>query len=238
LTSRIRYDKYFKSGHIFRLRNLETPQREVMSAELVRCTPEIIELRLPYEIRAGEEPPLAPGLPIELMTETHGLGMRLVGDVEVNLQENLLRIRPYGDLEAFQRRAYPRVDAMVGYTVRRGRSSFSALRSYWKKAVEAVETGKGNALLTNSVCARINLSAGGVGLPLKAPVALAELCLVTVAIGEGANPICALTEVVRVEDPQEDGQQLVGLRFNEILAEDRRRIEHFVRNERRRQDLV
>ena len=237
MTNRIRYDKYFKPGHLFRLRNLETPKREVLSAELVRCTADAIDLRLPYEIHPGEEPPLASGLSLELMTETHGLGMRLIGDIESTSGGNLVRIRPRGDLEAFQRRAYPRIETMIGYTVRRGRGSLSTLRTYWEKAVAAVAAGKGNALLAGSVCTQINLSAGGVGLSLKAPVTVSELCLVTLAIGEGTEPICALTEVVRVEDAQEDGQQLAGLRFNEILEEDRRRIEQFVRNERRRQDL-
>ena len=210
----------------------------MLSAELVRCTTETIDLRLPYETSPGEEPPFAPGLPFELMTETHGLGMRLIGDIQDYREENLIRIRPRGGLEAFQRREYPRVEAMVGYTVRRGRASLSTLRAYWEKAVAAVAAGKGSTLMANSVCTRINLSAGGVGLALKAPVAAAELCLVTVAIGEGTEPICALTEVVRVEPPGTDDRQLAGLRFNQIRDEDRRRIEQFVRNERRRQDLA
>ena len=78
-----------------------------------------------------------------------------------------------------------------------------------------------------STC-QLNLSAGGIRFALRAPVNLAELCLMLIDLKDEKPPICAIAEVVWIRPEQDDSILSSGMRFINILDSDQKRIDNYI----------
>ena len=161
---------------------------------------------------------------------------RMVSRTDLGLKKinSILRIRPNDDLEVFSRRAYPRVDLTSTALVLRGVGSLTACRKHWNAATRALAAGKGIPPNLTPRQMKINLSAGGLALPLAPPVREAELCLVYLALDTGKLALWTGCEVAWTQTAN-DGVQANGLRFVAIMANDRTRLNDYVCGELRRQ---
>ena len=83
----------------------------------------------------------------------------------------------------------------------------------------------------------VNLSAGGIRLSLKGPVQSSELFLILLDPGDKKLPICALCEVAWTGNPDQHELVPVGLRFVNILQDDRKRIDNYVREQLKLQGI-
>ena len=232
------YDRYFKPRQKILLHVLNSGEEhhrsEVATAQVVACGADLIELLLPYPVHQGEGEVFAPGHRFELMAECYGMGLRLTGEVLDGGNGTTLRIRPNDDLEVFSRRSHPRIDLTANAIVLRGVGSLTACRKHWNAATRALAAGKGIPPNLTPRQMKINLSAGGLALPLAPPVREAELCLVYLALDTGKLALWTGCEVAWTQTTN-DGVQATGLRFVAIMASDRTRLNDYVCGELKRQ---
>jgi c-di-GMP-binding flagellar brake protein YcgR len=102
------------------------------------------------------------------------------------------------------------------------------MRAAGDESLGQLLAGVSAAKLTEFQKYPINLAGGGMRLPVKAPVRIAELFLVFLSIGDKGGIVCAMTEVIWTGNPEADGTQMAGLRFLNILENDQKRIDKVV----------
>ena len=231
------YSKYFKSGQEILLLNMseESPrQTETISSYLLRCTEDHIDLTLPYTITDTHDIPFAPGTKFCLLSNALGLGIQLTGHLQEIVGRSVMRIKPHDDMEVFGRRKFLRADMNVGVFCKRGPGTLRTYRAQWNAALKSLAAGTAFPPGFSPARIEVNLSAGGIAMPLSPPAAIAELCLVLLDIYDGGQPIIALCEVMWAE-MSESGQQTAGLRFAQVMKADQERINNKVIDELKRQ---
>jgi hypothetical protein len=126
----------------------------------------------------------------------------------------------HGALEMFQRRVIPRIEFTVPIFQLRGSFPLSYFKKEWKRVMDHMRTHTtlpGLALQE----ARINLSAGGIGITAAADDRPSPLSMFFIALYDGL-PACALAEMIW-EKRVGEGLQC-GYRFIHILKTDQERI--------------
>ena len=164
----------------------------------------------------------------ELLGEALGLGVRLTGQFESGRDSRQIRIRHNGDLQLIRRRTFLRRDTTIGLRYTRGRGELLTFRTQWEKNTRILTGANALNKLPPFPRCRVNLSGGGLRLPLKGPVEPADLLLLILEIPDGKPPVCALGEVVWVGDASPEDRLPAGVQFINILEADRRRLDQFV----------
>lgn len=226
------YSRYYKSGQKIILRALApaSPGRfESLTAYFQDNGPGYFDLLLPYGAQEEENYPFAPDMPFELLSDALGLGLKMTGRFQKMVRKDLLRVEINGDLQAFQRRNFRRLDLVVGLRYTKGKGTLRSFREQWEKNIQILQKGGDTAKLSRFPRTPVNLSAGGIRFAVKAPVQTADLCLLLLELETG-GPICTLAEVVWMEEKEVDGRQGAGMRFLNILESDQKRIEDTIRD--------
>lgn len=200
------------------------PALEYLTTFLLDARDDWCDLRLPYGKAPGEQFPFADDMPVELSGEALGLGIRIQGYFQHFLDPTTIRIRVEPDLELFQRRRYPRQDRMLGIRYTKGRDTLRSFREQWRKNVELLDKAVDLSRLGNFPRCRVNLSPSGIRIPIKPPIAEADLCLLLIELEENARPICVLAEVVWAGSLDESGQLFAGMQYINIRTTDQQRI--------------
>lgn len=236
--------KYFRVGQKVLLRtvgNSEDQQCEAVTAQLEAVDGDLFTVTVPYALRMPSRAgACAVGGEFYILSETYGLGIQVSGRVEALPDARTLQIRHRGDLEMFFHREHFRIDTRIGLHIERPRSSSVTLRQQWTETTRQLATGGAVPdRLAQLERTTINLSGGGLALPLERPVDKGDLVLVYLELLDGKSPLVALAEVVWTRRP-EGYTQMCGLRFAEIAATDRVRINDHVIAELRRhgEDVV
>lgn len=230
------YSKYLKPGQKLLMRALvrqSGPERlDALSVFLQGREEDYLDLVLPYEVRESQDYPFAPGMAFEFLSEAMGLGVRLTGEFHSARGPNRIRIRHHRDLVLIRRRNAPRSEVTVGLRYTKGRGMLRNFRAQWEKNVQLVKDGQWPHNLPAFPPTRANLSCGGIRFDLRAPVRVADLCLLLIDLGDGRPPIPALSEVVWHSDLVIDDCCQAGLQFLNILEEDRQRLATFLSEHR------
>lgn len=224
------YARYFKPGQRILLRILEPPGRfEALTATFQNSGSGWFDLNLHSQARAEENYPFTPGMPLELMSDHLGLGLRLTGRFHERPSENRIRVEIVSDLQVFQRRLHRRLDTHVGLRYTKGRGTLRSFREQWEKNLQILEASDDFSRLPPFPRTRVNLSAGGLRFEVVPPVEVADNCLILLQIEPGSRPICALTEVVWLEEPVGEGRSIAGMQFIGILEADKKRLEALIK---------
>lgn len=224
--------RYFKNGQKIFLRALSAgesrpDQLNSLTAYLQGSGADFFDLHLPYDLREGEEYPFPLNTPFELLSDTMGLGLRLTGRFQGWRSRDLIRIATEDDLRVFQHRLHPRLDTQAGLRFSRGRGMLRTFHQQWEKTARSLQEGE-IPKTSDLPRTRVNLSAGGIRFKLKAPVKVADLCLLLLELEPGQRPMCVLAEVMWAGEIEE-GRQSAGMRFLSMLQPDQKRIEEFIR---------
>jgi c-di-GMP-binding flagellar brake protein YcgR len=187
-----------------------------------------VDFSLPYGSDAANDYPFEPGMRFELLCDNKGMGLRLQASFQERLSSHDIRLQFEGNLEFISRRQYRRVDVTAWVGIKRGNGNLAAMRASWEENRQQLQAGVSAAKLTEFQKFPINLAGGGMRLPVKAPVKIAELLLVFLSIGDKGGIICAMAEVIWSGNLQPDGIQPAGLRFLNILESDQARIDKVV----------
>jgi hypothetical protein len=226
------YSKYFKTKQKILLRTItdgEPGQSQVITSYLVLCGPDFFDVEFPYIIKDHKDFPFKEGTEFCLMSDSFGMGIKLTGHFQKKIDQAVIRIVPHDDMEVFSQRKYCRIDTTVEISCKQNLGNFNSSLKEWTSAVKNVKPNEWLSILPAPKRMEINLSGGGVCIPMELPMAVAELCLVMVRIDDGQAPILALSELVwyRMTD---SGSPLAGLRFVQITHFDQELINNYVNN--------
>lgn len=156
----------------------------------------------------------------KLTSEALGSGIQVLADLTGIAADNILQFRMHGALEMFQRRVAPRVEFSARIFHLRGNFPLSFFRKEWKRVMDHL---RNNSVLPGLVLqeAKINLSAGGIGLTVDEIKRSTSLSMFFVELDEGL-PVCALAETIW--ERRVDKGLRCGFRFIHILKADQERI--------------
>jgi len=229
------YQRYFKKGQRLLLKALKTEddgRTELLTVYMDGGGNGTFILALPYSENATEQYPFEEGKLFELSSEILGMGIRVSGTFleKIDGKRIALQIKP--DLQMFQRRGFPRLDCKLGIRFTRGHGALKALRSTWEKNIQVLHSPNAPLNLEGFTPCQVNISSGGIRFALRAPASPAELCLMLINLDDGLLPICTLAEIIWVQPEQDETIVVTGMRFINILANDQKRIEKYIADNR------
>lgn len=230
----IYYPRYFHPDQKLILKRasqgVRNGQFDSMSGILLDCSYDYFDVAIPYGPDDDEGYPFFPGMPFELYSDFYGLGLHLTVHYESSLNVSKFRFCPQGNLEFFFRRRQLRAEMKLWVGFQRGRGNLKTLRRRWKRHAENCVAGFEPTQLPPIQRMLLTLGSDGLSMDLTAPVQPTELCLLYFALEDRGPLVCALAEVISIAKPDAFGMQPTGLRFLNILEEDRRRINLAVRS--------
>ncbi|MHB8707676.1 MAG: PilZ domain-containing protein [Desulfuromonadales bacterium] len=226
------YGRYFPTGQKTFLKRVfaegEQIALDTITGYVTGTGANHVDFSLPYGSDAANDYPFEPGMRFELLCDNKGMGLRLQASFQERRSSCDIRLQFEGNLEFISRRQYRRVDVTAWVGVKRGSGHLSEMRKAWEENLQQLQAGVSAAKLTEFQKYPINLAGGGLRLPVKAPVKIAELFLVFLSIGDKGGIICAMAEVIWAGSAESDGTQPAGLRFLNILENDQVRIDKVV----------
>lgn len=226
------YGRYFPTGQKTFLKRVfaegERVALDTITGYVTGTGANHVDFSLPYGSEAANDYPFEPGMRFELLCDNKGMGLRLQASFQERRSSRDIRLQFEGNLEFISRRQYRRVDVTAWVGVKRGSDHLAEMRKAWEENLQQLQAGVSAAKLTEFQKFPINLAGGGLRLPVKAPVKIAELFLVFLSIGDKGGIICAMAEVIWAGSAESDGTQPAGLRFLNILENDQERIDKVV----------
>lgn len=231
-SDKMSYGRYFPTGQKTFLKRVfskeEQTALDTITGYVTGTGANHVDFSLPYGSDAANDYPFEPEMRFELLCDNKGMGLRLQASFQERLSSRDIRLRFEGNLEFISRRQYRRVDVTAWVGIKRGGANLAEMRHAWEENCRQLQDGVSAAKLTEFQKYPINLAGGGMRLPVKAPVNIAELFLVFLSIGDKGGIICAMAEVIWTGNPDPDGTQPAGLRFLNILDQDQARIDKVV----------
>lgn len=231
------YTRYLKQGQKITLSPIHgTPGRtETLTAHLQGTGTDHVDLLLPYGGNESECYPFTGEMPITLTSEAFGMGLRLDCRFLDRRHKNIVRLRIGSDLQAFQRRAHPRIDLDVGVKYTRGRGILRTFLSQWEKNIGLLHGESPLVGLGDFPIRHVNLSAGGIRFDIKGTADPADLFLLLLDCGP-PQPICVLAEAVWSKPTENPERSSCGMRFVSILDKDKARLEALIHDRQGRLD--
>jgi c-di-GMP-binding flagellar brake protein YcgR len=227
------YGRYFPTGQKTFLKRVfpieEKTALDTITGYVTGSGANHVDFSLPYGSDAADHYPFEPGMRFELLCDNKGMGLRLQASFVERLSSRDIRLQFEGNLEFISRRQYRRIEVTAWVGIKRGTGNLAEIRKAWEESLQQLQDGISAAKLTEFQKFPINLAGGGMRLPVKSPVKIAELLLVYLSIGDKEGIICATTEVIWAGKPDQDGIQPAGLRFLNILEQDQTRIDKVVK---------
>ncbi|MCW8859790.1 MAG: PilZ domain-containing protein [Deltaproteobacteria bacterium] len=227
----MKYQRYFKPTQQLLLKvnnDLHQDGRtELMTAFVTSCKEETLIVSLPYGANAVEQYPFREGLPVEISTESMGMGIKTTGSFDKKVDGSQFALTLNSELQMFQRRISQRFDCQLGIRFSRAAKTLQTMREIWERNLEVLYSPEAPLIFDGFKSSRVNISSGGLRLSIKPPANQAELCLVLINLEDGKPPICAIAEVVWI-CMQDDDAVTAGMRFINILGDDQQRIGTFI----------
>ncbi len=227
------YQRYFKTGQKVQLRAKEplppAGRNELLSASIDGGTANHFDLTLPYGPDAVAQYPFKEDMSFELSTDALGLGVKVTVNYQKALSLNRIRVLVQPDLQMFQRRTQLRLDCTVGIRFTRGKNSLLKLRETWEKNAAILSNATQPVPMQGFNPCQLNLSAAGIRFTLQPPAEPTDICLMLLDLGDLKPPICVLAEIVWVSEKNEQGLVHAGMQYINIMDEDQKRIERFIK---------
>jgi len=226
------YTRHFKPGQKILLRAIATPssaQIDALTVYFKECGKGFFDLSLPYRSKEEESYPFDPETNYEILSDSLGLGIRLKGRFQQQLDHDTIRVEITTDLEIFQRRLSRRIDTTIGLRYTKGRGQIRTFRTQWEKNVQILQKGVDASKLPSFQKIQVNLSAGGIRFDIKKPIDMADICMLFLQLEEDTPPICAMAEIVWLGESESGERQTAGMQFLNMLEADQKKIESFIK---------
>lgn len=184
----------------------------------------ILTLKLPYTL----EPSIfSTDTRVAVITESMGMGLKGKACFHAQNTATTIQLRFDGDLQFFQRRPSPRVNVPIGVRYSRANGTLSQVRQQWLHHIHKLaDTQPGN--IPQLPSGQVNVSSGGIRLAFRNRIEKGQLCLLLLQIAPDTL-ICTVAEVVWTHNDGKSAACTAGLQFTALLAEDRDRLEKFIR---------
>lgn len=161
----------------------------------------------------------------KLTTEVMGSGIQVVADLVRVEAGNILHLRLRSNLEMYQRRQAPRIDATIHLSLIQGHNSLDDFRREFGRISGLVKNRKLPPGV-NMQEAAINLGVGGIRIASETGRSPSLLSLFLLGLDGGQLPVCALGDLVW--NRQEGGAWLCGYRFIQISKADQERVNEYI----------
>ncbi|MHB8713809.1 MAG: hypothetical protein ACYC9T_16055, partial [Trichloromonadaceae bacterium] len=165
------YTKYFKTGQKILLRPLDPAEQgdrgESLTVYFKDFCQGLFELELPYRSEQEETYPFDEAIPLELLSDAFGVGIRTTALFRGSPTPNLIRVEPTAELSLFQRRIKARADLSIGLRYTRGLGKLRTFREQWRKNVQILAASTDLSRLGSSPRCTVNLSGSGIRFMLK-----------------------------------------------------------------------
>ncbi len=226
------YQKYLHSRQRVTLRvtvnEVDSTRRfDAIFACVASCSGSTLELVFSGPHSNDADYPFQRHQSIELFSEHDGMGVNIHATFVERRGGDRLVLELSGDLNYFNRRRNTRIDADLWISVEESAVSISIVRERWEKATRQARKRGGPPQFANFSRKKISLSSSGLGMEYANPVQPGTYFLIYLALDDG-EMICIAGEVVRSE-PAEAGSFYLGIHFDCIGEDDRKRIEQFVK---------
>jgi hypothetical protein len=233
------YSRYFALKQKVSLINVsegrDREHFESLSGFVMACHGDIVELHIPYPIEQEAPNNSANKISFKLTSESMGNGIQVMTELLKVTAGDIFHLQLRGNLELFQRRKTPRIDAGMRVLHLRRDLSLTFFRKEWKRIVEYM---KMKGLPANLVLheTTVNLSMGGIRLVTEGNAPQSTLSMFFIDIEDGQPPVCALAE--HVWHNLENNELICGYRFIQILKGDQERINRYVQATQKRLGLT
>lgn len=196
-------------------------QYESLSGVIVGRGDNSIALKIPYHTDYGVPGNQGGKYSFKVNTEVMGNGIQVIADLLRVETGNIFHLGLRSNLEMYQRRQAPRIDAPVQlYQIQRNTSLDVYRREFAKIADQIRRQGIPENLAMRE--ATVNVGMGGIRLLFEVKENPSQLSLFILRFQEDDMPICALAELVW--ERLEKDSRVCGYRFIQISKTDQERI--------------
>lgn len=222
------YNRYFSLRQKVYLVNMSEERNskiyESLSGVITSCGIDTLEIMITHDGHGTHDEAVGKAT-FKLTSEALGSGIQILADLTAIVAGNIFQLRLHGALEMFQRRSAARVEISARIFHLCGNFPLSTFRKRWKQVMDNLCQ---NRELPGLVLqeAKINLSAGGIGLTVDATIRQTPISMFFIALDKGL-PVCALAETVW--EQRTEGVRC-GFRFIHILKTDQERINSYLSN--------
>lgn len=234
----INYSRYFIPKQKVSLINMtegrNREQFESISGYVAASKDDYVEIQLLYPLEQGISGTPEKGMSFKLTSESLGNGIQVMADLENIVLGNVLNLRLRDNLELFQRRKSPRIDASMKLLHLQKELPLFSLRKEWSRIMEYMQA---NGLPPNFVLqdTPVNLSNTGIRHTIDFQMHPSSLSMFIIDVNDGLLPVCALAELVWKS--AEKNELTCGHRFIHIQKADQERLSRHVQAERKRLGL-
>jgi len=223
------YSRYFNLRQKVYLVNMSVERNseiyESLSGVVTSCDMNILKITITQDGHDTHDQEVGTAT-FKLTSEALGSGIQIMADLTGIIGGNIFQLRMHGPLEMFQRRIAQRIEISAAIFHQRGNFTLATFKKKWKQVMDHLRN-KGELPGLALQAAKINLSAGGIGLTVEPSNKPTPLSMFFVALDDGL-PICALAETVW-EQRGDEGLNC-GFRFIHILKTDQERINSYLSN--------
>jgi hypothetical protein len=170
----------------------------------------------------------------KLTTEVMGNGIQVIADLLRVEAGSILHLRLRSNLEMYQRRQAPRIDATIHLSQIQGSNSLDAFRREFDR-ISGLMKSRGGPPDTRMQEAAINLGVGGIRIASESGMSPSPLSLFLLGLEVGQLPVCALGDLVW--NRLESGERVCGYRFIQISKADQERINGYILSLRKKQKI-
>lgn len=204
---------------------------ELMIVTVVSVEQNRLIVNSPYGSDIVDQYAIGTETAVEITTDVMGMGARVSAYYKEKLGDNRFALELDFDLSLFQRRVKERIDCDLGIRFSRGAKTINAMREIWKKNLAILHSPEAPLIYQGFRTCRVNISSGGIRFALKPAANEGDLCLILLNLGDGKPPVCTIAEVVW-SCMIDDDAATTGMRYINILNQDKDRISSFVNNKK------
>jgi hypothetical protein len=230
--SKTMFNKHFKPGQkvLIYLTNPDNGDDRIenISASCQAVENGILTLTLPYALDSSI---LSPNAGMTIVSESLGMGLKARTFFHYQPDSTSIQLRFDGDLQFFQRRPAARLNVPIGIRYSRTADDITLAHQQWRQHIHKLAHIPPDAI-PQLPCGIVNLSNGGIRLGFRNHIEKSQLCLLLLQVEPETPPICTIGEVVWTHTKQKNASCTAGLQFIAMMAEDRERLDHFIRTSR------
>lgn len=214
--------------------NRDREQYESLSGIIVGRGENSIALQVPYHTSYGAPENQKGKYSFKVNTEAMGNGIQVIADLIRVETGNIFHLGLRSNLEMYQRRQIPRIDAPLQlFQIQRNTSLDVYRREFSKISAQVRRQGIPPNLAMRA--ATVNIGMGGVRVLFEVRESPSQLSLFILRFCEDDIPICALAELVW--ERLENDSRVCGYRFIQISKADQERISGRIQSLRKERKL-
>jgi len=236
----LNYSRYFRTGQKATLRiTVEKPESEqsfdTLYAVVASCAQSMLEISFPSPFSHHSDYPFTEDQKIEIHSDHQGMGVSIHANYVKHCSGNRVQIKLSGDLEYFNQRRHRRFELRLWLGLEKGAGSISSMRKQWEQKVEHFRENTASSDNTGFTRQDVSISSSGLGLHEISPVKIGDCYIILLALDDDQPTICILGEVVRC-DAFVKGKFSIGIHFDCIEENDRKRIAKYAIDQGQRED--